>query len=44
MLLEIFRAADAMTASGQEPQEHHLVPRLYLDRWAEDGGAITCPR
>jgi hypothetical protein len=23
-----------MTASGQEPRRHHLVPRFYLDRWA----------
>ena len=26
-----------MTASGQEPRKHHVVPRFYLDRWAEDG-------
>jgi len=36
-LLEIFAAANAMTASGQEPRKHHVVPRFYLDRWAEDG-------
>lgn len=26
--------ADAMTAAGQEPRRHHLVPRFYIDRWA----------
>jgi hypothetical protein len=36
-LLEIFAAANAMTASGQEPRRHHLVPRFYLERWAENG-------
>lgn len=27
-------AAEAMTAAGQEPKGHHLVPRFYLERWA----------
>jgi hypothetical protein len=26
-----------MTAGGQEPRKHHVVPRFYLDRWAENG-------
>jgi hypothetical protein len=26
--------ANAMTAAGQEPRRHHLVPRFYIDRWA----------
>jgi hypothetical protein len=26
--------AAAMTAAGQEPRRHHLVPRFYLERWA----------
>lgn len=26
-----------MTAAGQEPRRHHLVPRFYLERWAVDG-------
>jgi hypothetical protein len=29
--------AAAMTAAGQEPRRHHLVPRFYIDRWAVDG-------
>lgn len=29
--------AAAMTAAGQEPRRHHLVPRFYLERWAVDG-------
>ncbi|MFE4949569.1 DUF4238 domain-containing protein [Leifsonia sp. NPDC056665] len=29
--------ANAMTAAGQEPRRHHLVPRFYLDRWADRG-------
>ena len=28
--------ADAMTAAGQEPRRHHLLPRFYIDRWAVD--------
>lgn len=36
MLLKIFAAADAMTASGQEPRRHHVVPRFYLERWAQE--------
>ena len=40
-LLEIFAAANAMTASGQEPRKHHLVPRFYLDRWAESGRVMV---
>jgi hypothetical protein len=35
MVRAIFDAASAMTASGQEPRRHHVVPRFYLDRWAE---------
>lgn len=30
----ILDAAAAMTASGEEPRKHHLVPRFYLQRWA----------
>lgn len=29
--------AAAMTAAGQEPRRHHLVPRFYLERWAVNG-------
>lgn len=36
MLQQIFDAADAMTAGGQEARKHHVVPRFYLDRWAEN--------
>lgn len=25
-----------MTAAGQEPRRHHLVPRFYLDQWSID--------
>ena len=35
-LQQILDAAAAITASGQEPRRHHLVPRFYLDRWATD--------
>lgn len=35
-LKAIFAAADAMTAGGQEPRRHHIVPRFYLERWAEN--------
>ena len=28
------RNAEAMTATGQEPRRHHLLPRFYLQRWA----------
>ncbi|TFB94298.1 DUF4238 domain-containing protein [Cryobacterium sp. HLT2-28] len=27
-------AAEAMTAAGQEPKGHHLMPGFYLERWA----------
>jgi hypothetical protein len=37
MLRRIEALANEMTASGQEPRKHHLVPRFYLERWAEDG-------
>lgn len=30
-------AAMAMTAAGQEPRKHHLVPSFYLERWAVGG-------
>lgn len=26
-----------MTARGEEPRKHHIVPRFYLDRWTENG-------
>ena len=26
-----------MTASGNEPRKHHVVPNFYLSRWAEEG-------
>lgn len=29
-----WRNAEAMTAAGQEPRRHHLLPRFYLQRWA----------
>jgi hypothetical protein len=34
LLQQILDAAAAMTATGQEPHRHHLVPRFYLERWA----------
>jgi len=37
MVRYIDQLADGMSASGQEPRKHHLVPRFYLNRWAEDG-------
>ena len=33
-LQQILDAAAAMTAKGQEPRRHHLVPKFYLERWA----------
>lgn len=36
MLQQIFDSANAMTAKGQEPRAHHVVPRFYLQRWAEN--------
>ncbi|MGN6501596.1 MAG: DUF4238 domain-containing protein, partial [Pseudolysinimonas sp.] len=33
----VFAAAQAMTDAGREPRRHHVVPRFYLDRWAESG-------
>ncbi|WP_146238796.1 DUF4238 domain-containing protein [Arthrobacter livingstonensis] len=33
-LQRILDAAAAMTAKGQEPRRHHLVPKFYLERWA----------
>lgn len=41
LLQQIFDAANAMTASGQEPRAHHVVPRFYLDRWAEDNRVLV---
>lgn len=41
LLLEIFAAADAMTASGQEPRKHHVVPHFYLKRWAESDRVLV---
>lgn len=41
LLQQIFDAANAMTASGQEPRAHHVVPRFYLDRWAEDNRVMV---
>lgn len=35
MLRRIEQMANEMTASGQEPRKHHLIPRFYLERWAE---------
>lgn len=32
----IIAAAATQTANGKEPRKHHLVPRMYLDRWAEN--------
>lgn len=40
-LREIFRAAAAMTEKGEEPHKHHLVPRFYLERWAEHGQVLV---
>jgi len=40
-LREIFAAADAMSASGQEARKHHVVPRFYLDRWAEGNRVLV---
>lgn len=40
-LLERFSAADAMSASGQEARKHHVVPRFYLDRWAEGNRVLV---
>jgi hypothetical protein len=37
MMIRIDQRANAMTASGQEPRKHHLVPRFYIDRWSENG-------
>jgi hypothetical protein len=37
MMRYIDQMADGMTASGQEPRKHHLVPRFYLNRWSEQG-------
>ncbi|KRE52946.1 hypothetical protein ASG92_25085 [Arthrobacter sp. Soil736] len=34
-LQQILDAAASMTAKGQEPRRHHLVPKFYLERWAE---------
>ncbi|PLV48021.1 hypothetical protein X011_17765 [Mycobacterium tuberculosis variant microti OV254] len=36
MLRHIEQMANEMTARGQEPRKHHLVPRFYLQRWAEN--------
>ncbi len=35
-LKQILNNSRVMTANGTEPRRHHLVPRFYLDRWAED--------
>lgn len=30
-----------MTANGQEPRRHHLVPKFYLERWAVDNRVLV---
>lgn len=37
MVRDIEERAAAMVARGEEPRKHHLVPRFYLQRWAQDG-------
>lgn len=36
-VIRLIEHARRVAESGSAPRKHHIVPRSYLDRWAEDG-------
>jgi hypothetical protein len=36
----IFRDAATATTRGQEPRKHHLIPKFYLAKWANNRGQV----
>ena len=36
-VVQLVERARRLAESGSAPRKHHLVPRSYLQRWAEDG-------